>query len=387
MKKEKYIVRQKRKSCIQYIVKFKYKVNNEIKQYSKAFNVSDYTSERECLNAACDHRDIKRSELLQSGLPSGNKRTIDKVLEDYIRISHQTVGNATNIRSFYHKWIEAGYGSKYINDIKPIDIQMSLNAMIYEASQNTIGRVFCVWKKICHTAIMLDLITINPCDRVEIPKSQMYIESRQQTCSDEDIKRLIDYFLNTGRNEEDSYNNKLIAYTMVVMSETGMRPAEVYALTRNDLDFDGKTIRINKSIRSDENMKRTVGNTKTATSRRIIPMTLQCEIALKTVCSMSDNTLIFSQYDGSIPDSVKISQHINTIARRQGIEFHLYMLRHRFSTELVTNNVDVRTVMELMGHKNPNMTVSYARSDDEKKRNAISELVTLSNTNSEKLLS
>ena len=51
------------------------------------------------------------------------------------------------------------------------------------------------------------------------------------------------------------------------------------------------------------------------------------------------------------------------------------MLRHRFSTKLVTANVDPRTVMELMGHKNFSMTVSYARSDDEKKITAMEENV------------
>jgi hypothetical protein len=41
----------------------------------------------------------------------------------------------------------------------------------------------------------------------------------------------------------------------------------------------------------------------------------------------------------------------------------------------VTANVDPRTVMELMGHKNFSMTVSYARSDDEKKITAMEENV------------
>ena len=49
----------------------------------------------------------------------------------------------------------------------------------------------------------------------------------------------------------------------------------------------------------------------------------------------------------------------------------MYQLRHQFSTDLITNHVDVRTVMELMGHNNTNMTVEYARSSDDLKAEAL----------------
>ena len=84
---------------------------------------------------------------------------------------------------------------------------------------------------------------------------------------------------------------------------------------------------------------------------------------------------LFTDYQGNLLTTKKISQHLNTVTKRLGIDFHLYMLRHRFSTKLVTANVDPRTVMELMGHKNFSMTVSYARSDDEKKITAMEENV------------
>ena len=50
------------------------------------------------------------------------------------------------------------------------------------------------------------------------------------------------------------------------------------------------------------------------------------------------------------------------------------MLRHAFSTKLITSNTDIRTVQELMGHKNMAMTVDYARSSDELKRNAVNTI-------------
>ena len=49
----------------------------------------------------------------------------------------------------------------------------------------------------------------------------------------------------------------------------------------------------------------------------------------------------------------------------------MYQLRHQFSTDLITNNVDIRTVMELMGHNNTDMTIDYARSSDDLKKEAL----------------
>ena len=52
----------------------------------------------------------------------------------------------------------------------------------------------------------------------------------------------------------------------------------------------------------------------------------------------------------------------------------VYLMEHNFVTQLITNGVDVRTVQELMGHATPVTTVSYARSSDDKKKEAISSL-------------
>lgn len=49
----------------------------------------------------------------------------------------------------------------------------------------------------------------------------------------------------------------------------------------------------------------------------------------------------------------------------------MYKLRHQFSTDLIMQNNDPRTIMELMGHNNTCMTISYARSNDDKKRDTM----------------
>ena len=340
LRKEKYIVVTEKNKHTYITVKFTYKANNTNRQITKTFSVSDYPTPSACLDAACEWRDLKRAELLLHGLPAGTKRDLDTIVEDHIRINKVTLGNQSQIRSYYKKHIQPYYGKCDICEITALDIQSSLNNMIYDCSDNCIRRVSTIWKKIIKTARLLGIITVNPMDQVVIPESQLAVDKRNQSISDEDVKKIIDYFLTTGRNESDSYNNKVIAHFMILMMETGLRPSEVSALQRANIDLTHGVIKVRRSIRS--------SNTE---------------------------QFLFTDYQGNLLTTKKISQHVNTVTKRLGIDFHLYMLRHRFSTKLVTANVDPRTVMELMGHKNFSMTVSYARSDDEKKITAMEENV------------
>ncbi|MEG0563849.1 tyrosine-type recombinase/integrase, partial [Anaerorhabdus sp.] len=57
--------------------------------------------------------------------------------------------------------------------------------------------------------------------------------------------------------------------------------------------------------------------------------------------------------------------------KSEGLEFHMYQLRHLFGTDLVTSKVDSRTIQELMGHASYAMSVSYARSDEKRKKEAL----------------
>lgn len=374
MKKEKYIVVSKKKSGTYIMVKFCYSINGYPQQYSKSFNVKDYASEAECMKAACDHRDIKRAELLLHGLPLGTKRTVGQLLDDYFRIHKVTLGNQGVLKSRYDKYIAPKYDKIDVQKITALDIQTCLNEMIYESSTDTIRRVNGVWKDIMSTAILLGLLTKNPLDQVIIPKSQKITEKRNQSLSEDDFETILYYFQHTGRNEHDKQENITIANFLIVMAETGMRPAEISALEVQHINLENKIIHIAQSIRSSDKEYITVGKTKTDSSVRDVPMTSRCEEAIRyCLLHTKSKTFVFSDMEGNILTTKKISQHVNTVTKRLGIDFHLYMLRHRFSTKLVTNNVDPRTVMELMGHKNFSMTVSYARSDEEKKKKAIEE--------------
>ena len=138
LRKEKYIVVTEKNNHTYITVKFTYKANNTNRQITKTFSVSDYPTPSACLDAACEWRDLKRAELLMHGLPTGTKRDLDTIIEDHIRINKVTLGNQSQIRSYYKKHIQPYYGKSDVCEITALDIQSSLNNMIYDCSDNCI---------------------------------------------------------------------------------------------------------------------------------------------------------------------------------------------------------------------------------------------------------
>ena len=71
-----------------------------------------------------------------------------------------------------------------------------------------------------------------------------------------------------------------------------------------------------------------------------------------------------------------LNKKIKRISKLAGIQKNVstHTGRHTFATTLVTNNVDIYTVKELLGHSNVTITQIYAKVIDEKKRKAINTL-------------
>ena len=61
--------------------------------------------------------------------------------------------------------------------------------------------------------------------------------------------------------------------------------------------------------------------------------------------------------------------------KRADIEdFRFHDLRHTFASQLAMANVDIRTVQELMGHKDIRMTMKYSHLSDAHLKEAVNRL-------------
>ena len=117
--------------------------------------------------------------------------------------------------------------------------------------------------------------------------------------------------------------------------------------------------------------------TVTKTDPRRVPLTSAASQMLQEMKYLADSEYVFlppGRKPGPIP-SHYFRRSFNTACKRAGIVgFTLYGLRHSAASYLIMNGVDIRTVAEIMGHRNISQTMRYTHFLDDHKLKAISVL-------------
>ena len=88
-----------------------------------------------------------------------------------------------------------------------------------------------------------------------------------------------------------------------------------------------------------------------------------------------DNSIdgyLFMKKNGKLLNGDEFSDRLN---KASDGTFRAYKLRHQLTTDMIDQGIDLRTIMELMGHSESTMTLYYARSNKAKRREAIESRV------------
>ena len=140
---------------------------------------------------------------------------------------------------------------------------------------------------------------------------------------------------------------------------TGLRIGELLALTWEDIDFSSGILSVTKSCHDGwgKGCKKIVEAPKTGSSTRLIPIPKPLLGILKKTKREIGGTYVVGGNKlisvRSYQRTFELLQKKLRIARRG---FHA--LRHTFATRAIECGVDVRTLAELLGHKNPTVTLN-----------------------------
>lgn len=170
--------------------------------------------------------------------------------------------------------------------------------------------------------------------------------------------------------------------TLVLLDlSVGMRRGELLALQWRDVDFQKKTLNIQKSI-----WQQHLGPVKTEESEKVMPLDEEMigdlERWRQQTLYAQDSDWIFAsaRKHGRQPlwPEALMKNHIVPAVKRAGITKHLnwHVFRHTFSTLLAANGEDIKTVQSLLRHANPGITMGiYTHAVSSKKREAQSRVV------------
>jgi integrase len=153
----------------------------------------------------------------------------------------------------------------------------------------------------------------------------------------------------------------------ILASETGCRPGEILGLHARDLDTQERHVYI--------------AGTKTAKSRRIIPLTTQAFEVLARRSRESSNGFIFPVQRPKTKNHEVL--HISSFKKGHSAiiakhfvdaPFTLYAFRHSFATRLVQSGVELSVIGELLGHSSLSTTCRYIHPAKQAKIDAVDRL-------------
>lgn len=208
--------------------------------------------------------------------------------------------------------------------------------------------------------------------------SNVKIEVKKEDKRRELTKKEREFFLNVNLNSKQ----KTFVY---IMYYTGCRVGEIMALTKADIDLNNGMIYVNKHI--DFNTRTLLDGTKNGESR-IIPIFKPLKPILSHYVSILGNqfNLFLNSkgelYGNSYNDFWKtIKRHANKFAggtsNIQAIDFDIspHYFRHNFATLLYDADVDLKTAMKLLGHKDEKtINKIYIHLSEEKESSSMNKL-------------
>jgi integrase len=168
-----------------------------------------------------------------------------------------------------------------------------------------------------------------------------------------------------------------------LVAGTGLRISEALGLKWSDLDFATRVICLHRSV-----VHQQIGNMKTETSRKPIPMDGALAVALAEWSTQTryhqpqDWVFASSKKEGTQPywPEGLLERHVKPAAMRLGIAKQIgwHSFRRTFATILTGIGEDVKTVLELMRHANCRLTLDvYAQGISSAKRAAHLKIVNL----------
>ena len=194
-----------------------------------------------------------------------------------------------------------------------------------------------------------NIVFINPCESITEPQKDKTLV--RHVLTRKEIQKLLDQpnlGLMTGIRDRA---------ILEVFYSTGIRLAELCALTVFDADLTGAMIRVNKGKGGKD---------------RVVPLGRHAVKALReyitkarprlTKNNRKERRLFINRYGN--PSSVQVvSIMIRTFARQARIKKQVtaHSLRHTFATDLVKNGADIRAVQKMLGHADLATTQQYIR--------------------------
>lgn len=329
------------------------RTKKEVKEKIRAF-----TTDLDNYGKPLDNTSITLSEWTYKHLFTNVKPTVTpSTFERYMSTYHNQIHNSI-------------IGDMKVKDIHPIHIQNFLNEN-KSLSKSSLRKIHLLLNMSFKSAIANNLIRLNPTLEVKLPTSE--VETKE-------IEIL-------SLDEQKAYM-KILGHhrygTLFLTSlYTGMRIGELLALKWHNIDFESATITVCESLRrvrvyNDDGSSSNEFITKSPKTQKgyreiPIPKPLLLELKkYKLSSNKSVDELVFCTRTGTPLRYNYIWHTHKSLCKKASIRpITIHALRHTFASRSIEAGIDVKTVSELLGHTDTQITWNtYVHSTNDSKKAA-----------------
>lgn len=294
-----------------------------------------------------------------------------------IKVKKSTYNNYKYKVSHY---ITPYLGDVYLNDINNKIVQDFITELSKNHIGSTVQDIYILFKSALKKAIELNYMRTLP-KGIELPKVK---QKEMNILSTEDIEKI--------RNNKARFRGAFLLSIMLSLRQT-----EVLGLTWDNINFEEKTLRVDKILnveRLDINKEGFYfDEPKTESSRRTLYLTDELVSILKENKEWQErmkkgkprdwnkHNFVFCTCKGEFvyPSSLKMS--FKYMLKKLGIDkVRFHDMRHTFCSRAIETGVDVATTMRLSGHANIRTLQRYLHPTEEAKRAAIEKISNTSKT-------
>ena len=289
--------------------------------------------------------------------PKEKAPTFKKAVEDFLKMSkleHSRKPNSFLRIEYSCQSLNKFFGETKVDRIEPSDIEKFILHRSRQTSKKTnklitpgtINLELIALKTIFKRLVSADVLRQSPArDIRQLPENERIF----YVLTDDEEKV---YLLAAPQPLQDVAS---------LMLHTGMRPSEIYHLTRQNVDTAKGFLQIE--------------NSKTRSSNRKVWLSDRASKIIELRLAKFKGEYLFpkGEKDGAIATYQLNTQHRETL-KRVGLKFRLYDCRHTFATRVLENGIDLLTLASMLGHSSLDEVMRYAHPSDARKKDAANQM-------------